>query len=132
MYISRLDSKYCPVKFVQRYLEEAKLNITDDKESFLIARLHKTKKRHNVSKVAGIGYSRAREIFKEYILPISPEGSNFGLHSLRSGGASAAAQNGISDRLISKHGRWSSEKGRDGYILDSVKDRTKVSQSLGL
>ena len=52
---------------------------------------------------------------------MTPE--NFGLHSLRSGGASAAANNGISDRLMSKQGRWSSEKARNGYIKDSVVKR---------
>ena len=57
---------------------------------------------------------------------------NFGLHSLRSGGVSAAANNGISDRLISKQGRWSSKKARNGYIKDSVVKRLTVSNTLGL
>ena len=61
---------------------------------------------------------------------MTPE--NFGLHSLRSGGASAAANNRISDRLISKQGGWSSEKGRNGYIKDSVVKRLTVSNTLGL
>ena len=56
---------------------------------------------------------------------MTPE--KFGLHSLRSGGASAAANNGISDRLISKQGR-SSEKARSGYIKDSaVKRLTQIN-----
>ena len=61
---------------------------------------------------------------------MTPE--NFGLHSLRSGGASAAANNSISDRLISKQGRWSSEKARNGYIKDSVVKRLTVSNTLEL
>ena len=61
---------------------------------------------------------------------MTPE--NFGLHSLRSSGASAAANNGISDRLISKQGRWSSEKARNGYIKDSVVKRLTVSNTLEL
>ena len=39
----------------------------------------------------------------------------FGLHSLRSGRASAIADNDISDRLIGKHGRWSAKTSRDRY-----------------
>ena len=85
-----------------------------------------------MSKTDGISYTRAREIFKEHIQPLNKKEENLGLHSLRSGGASAAAKNGITDRLISKHGRWTSERGRDGYILDSIESRNRVSQSLGL
>ena len=56
---------------------------------------------------------------------MTPE--KFGLHSLRSGGASAADNNGISDRLMSKQGR-SSEKARSGYIKDSaVKRLTQIN-----
>jgi len=132
IYISRLESNYCPVKLFEKYLHVAKFDLGKDKEAFLICRLQKMKKGHIASKLLGISYSRAREIFNEYVKPFNSERKNYGLHSLRSGGASAAAQNGISDRLISKHGRWSSERGRDGYIKDSTKDRNKVSKSLGL
>ena len=54
------------------------------------------------------------------------------MHSVRSRGALAAACDGISDRLISKQGRWSSEKARNGYIKDSVVKRLTVSNTLEL
>ena len=94
--------------------------------------IFKTKSGHKISKTKGIPYSRIREIFKGYISEITTARENFGLHSLRSGGASAAANNGISDRLISKQGRSSSEKARKGYIKDSVYKRLTVSNTLGL
>ena len=56
----------------------------------------------------------------------------FGLHSLRSGGASAAANAGIPDRLFKHHGRWRSENAKDGYIKDDLNSRLRVSHSLGL
>jgi hypothetical protein len=40
---------------------------------------------------------------------IGLEKSKFGLHSLRSGGATAAAAAGINDRVFKKHGRWASD-----------------------
>jgi len=40
----------------------------------------------------------------------------FGLHSLRSGGASQAAHNCIPERLLKSHGRWKSDIAKDGYI----------------
>ncbi|VDI55329.1 Hypothetical predicted protein [Mytilus galloprovincialis] len=56
----------------------------------------------------------------------------YGLHSLRSGGATTCANLGISDRLFKRHGRWRSETAKDGYIKDSLKDRLIVSENLGL
>ena len=108
------------------------MEIQKDKEAFLIPTLHKTKKGHRASKIKGISYTRVGEIFQEKMKLNKGEDKNYGMHSLRSGGASAAAQNGVSDRLISKQGRWSSETARNGYIQDDVKTRLKVSLSLGL
>ncbi|KAK3083447.1 hypothetical protein FSP39_022942 [Pinctada imbricata] len=51
---------------------------------------------------------------------------------LRSGGASAAANFGIPDRLFKRHGRWKSETAKDGYIKDNLQERLSVSQNLGL
>ena len=45
----------------------------------------------------------------------------FGLHSLRSGGATAAANAGVNDRLFKRHGRWRSDKARDGYVKDNFR-----------
>ena len=52
----------------------------------------------------------------------------FGLHSLRSGGARAAPVAGIDDRLLKKHGRWKSDKAKDGYVKESITDRLFVSK----
>ena len=57
---------------------------------------------------------------------------NFGMHSLRSGGATAAANFGVPDRLFKKHGRWRSETAKDGYIKDTLKDGLSVSINLGI
>ena len=114
------------------YLQKAKLDISNDKENSLIWCLFKTKSGHKVSKTKGISYFRIREIFKGYISEITTTLENFGLHSLRSGGASSAANNGVSDSLISKQSRWFSEKVKNGDIKDSVNKRLTVSNTLGL
>ena len=56
----------------------------------------------------------------------------FSLHSLRSGGASAAANAGVPDRHFKRHGRWRSESAKDGYVQDKLEERLSVSKSLGL
>ena len=54
------------------------------------------------------------------------------IHSLRSGGATIAANNGVKDRLFKRHGRWSSESAKDCYIKDSAHERLSVSLNSGL
>ena len=60
-----------------------------------------------------------------------PEISVIGTHSLGSGGA-AAAKAGISDRLFQRHGRWSGDSAKDGYVMDYLSSRLSVSQALVL
>jgi hypothetical protein len=43
--------------------------------------------------------------------------ANLGMHSFRSGGATAAAQNDTRDRLFKIHCRWKSHQAKDGYVL---------------
>ena len=53
------------------YLQKAKLDISNDKESRLICRIFKTKSGHKISKTKRISYFRIRgifKIFKGYIL----------------------------------------------------------------
>ena len=115
-----------------KYLKISKLD--KEPESFLICRIYKTKKGHNAHGKQPLSYSRAREIFMEQLALIFPDTDVkvFGLHSLRSGGASAAADNDISDLLTCKHGRWSANTSRDRYIKDNKSKRLKVSASLNL
>ena len=68
------------------------------------------------------------EAFKDIV----PDISAIGTHSHRSGGAAAAANAGVPDRLFKRHGRWASESARDGYVQDSLSSRLSVSKALGI
>ena len=68
----------------------------------------------------------------EALSPHVDDVKNYGLHSLRSGGASAAANKGVKDRMFKRHGRWVSDNAKDGYVKDSLHERLSVSLSLGL
>ena len=63
VYISKIDSKYCPVNLLLYFLNACNIDIDKDLEFFLIPRLFATKKGHKVSKNSGISYTRARGIF---------------------------------------------------------------------
>jgi hypothetical protein len=55
-----------------------------------------------------------------------------GLHSLRIGGATAAAGNGVPERLVQAHGRWASQAVARGYMRAGQEERLGVSRQLGL
>lgn len=131
--ISRLDSPQCPVKILLTYLKEARVDLKSDMYifrslSFLKSSQAFALRRKNVS----LSYTRVRELVKFALAELGCKVSDFGVHSFRSGGATAAAQNDVSDRLFKIHGRWKTDKAKDGYVLDDIKKRLSVSQNLGL
>ena len=129
--ISVTGTTCCPVYWLNKYLDITGLR--DFPEGYLICKLYKTKKGHNVHHQSGITYDTARKTFLEHMKKLYPnEIKGFGLHSLRSGGASAAIENDVSERLIDKHGRWKSGGSRNRYIKDSNEKRLSVTKSLGI
>ncbi|XP_071501408.1 uncharacterized protein [Diadema antillarum] len=80
----------------------------------------------------GLSYTRTREVVLEALKPFVPDVSKFGLHSLRSDGASSASNNRVPSFLISQHGRWKSDKARDSYIKSDALSNLLPSQSLGI
>ena len=60
------------------------------------------------------------------------DSNEFGLHSLRSGGASQAARSGVSGRVWRRHGGWRSIPPADGYVGESLENTLVVSRNLAL
>ena len=75
-----------------------------------------------------ISYTRARDLFLALIekANISPMG--FGLHSLRSDGATAVANTSIKDRPLQQHGGWKCSSSQNCYIEEGLTDLMSVSQ----
>ena len=132
VYIAKTGLSTCPFYWIKRYLRIT--NLKNDKTAFFICRLAKTKRGHNGLGKHQITYPTARKTFLEHlkIVEETPQ-QKYGLHSLRSGGASAAANNDVELRLIGKHGRWAPNSAtKERYIKDSKKKRLSVSKSLGI
>ena len=55
-----------------------------------------------------LNYSCIRDYFKFTFRGLVADISPFDTHSLRAGGASAAANAGVPERLFQRHGRWKS------------------------
>ena len=132
VHITRSNTEYCPVSWLGGYLE--KTDLIREEENYIISRLAKSKKGHNAHGGKPLTDSTVRDLFNRDIAPVCEEiePGAYCLHSLRSGGASAAINNGVSERLIGKHGRWKSGFSRDRYLKDSKKRRLEVTQNLGL
>ena len=77
-----------------------------------------------------MSYTRTREIVLQAFAELGYPKHLSGSHSLRAGGASAAANAGVSDRLFSRHGRWKSDRAKDGYVTDNLESLLSVSRSL--
>lgn len=79
-----------------------------------------TKSGESLRKVGNLSYTRVRELMLRKIASLGYNVSQFGMHSFHAGGATAAANAGMQDRLFKRHGRWRSEIAKDGYVKDSV------------
>ena len=65
-------------------------------------------------------------VFQEVGLPVQ----KFGLHSLRAGGATLAANSGVSDRLWMEHGGWRSFRSAVGYVKTSSEVKASVTKAI--
>ena len=83
-------------------------------------------------KTGGLIYTRLRELLLSKISQLGYDPTLFSMHSLWAGGATAAANSGVEDRLFKHHGHWKSETAKDGYVKDSVERRLEVSKQLGI
>ena len=128
--VARTNSSTCSVAMLERYMRCTGMSPDDQRPLF--RPIQSTKKGDSLRDTGRINYSCLRDLFRKKLanLCFSPE--EFGLHSLRAGGATAAANAMVPDRMFKRHGRWKSENAKDGYVKDDVRSRLEVSKSLGL
>lgn len=130
--IAKTGLPTCPVNMLIRYLNLANIENTSQEFIFSPLYLSKSENVYKLRKSCQLSYTRSREILLSALEGIGLDKKKFGLHSLRSVGATAAAAAGIDDRLFKKHGRWKSDKAKDGYVKESITDRLLVSKNLGI
>jgi len=131
--IARTNSEFCPVAISEKYLKQANISLSSDEFIFRSLFYLKSKNIHMLSKTnKPLSYTRARELLLNALSDVGLDKKKFGLHSLRSGGASQAAHNCIPERLLKSHGRWKSDIAKDGYIKESLNNKLSVSQNLNL
>lgn len=128
--ISRGKTSACPVNLLQKYIRLGNIDMLSD--YYLFKPVFKSKSGSKlIHKDKKLSYSRTRECVLALIKTVAPK-LNIGLHSLRSGGASVAANNNVSERCLKRHGRWKSDFAKDMYVADSLDKRLHISKSLNL
>ena len=133
VYVSKLNSPNCPVTIVKRYLRCAKFCGYSEEYIFRGITRNKNKYKRTLKKSnKPISYSTVRTIVLNAFKSVGADTAQLGTHSLRKGGATAAAKHSIEDRLFKKHGRWRSERSKDKYVTEDLKQKLLVSNNLGL
>ena len=134
VYIANLEGKYFPVAIVRRYISEA-ANLDLSSHLHLFRPLTKTKSGYSLRN-AKLSYTRCREIFKTTLKDLGYDPKDYGLHSLRSGGATAVITNNaskaVSERLLKLHGRWKTDEAKDMYVLEPEPNRLSVTKYSGI
>ena len=112
--VKRLGNNYCPVALLERYMLMRDINLSGSVALFGPVRLFKSTSEY---KLYGgkLSYTRCWEIFKDCQKELSLDHKMYGLHSLRSGGATSAVSinPNLSERLLKLHGHWKSDTAKD-------------------
>ena len=125
--IASTGSSTCPVRMLRRYIAATKEPVASEKPLF-----RPINGRRQCLKEGSLSYTTVRESVRNLLKHVVDDVSVFGVHSLRAGGATMAANSGVQDRQFKRHGRWKSETANDGYVKDSLDNRLAVSRNLGL
>ena len=127
--IARTGSETCPVTMLEKYIRRAKIDLSSELYLFRPIVGSKVQRLRDSGQLT---YTRLRELLKTKLEELGYPSTDFGVHSLRAGGATAAVGSGVSDRLFKRHGRWRSETAKDGYVEDSLEQHLLVTEQLGL
>ena len=104
LHLAKLSSNLCPLNLTKRYFVLARIDKQCDK--YIFRGIEHTKNGQRLRKIdKPLSYTTARGHVLDLLANIGLHPKKFGLHSLRSGGASAAANLGVNDRLFKEHGR---------------------------
>jgi integrase len=85
---------------------------------------------------AQIEYGRARyqvmkQVGLQMGLSVREAQARFGLHSLRSGGATKAAAENVDERVFQAHGGWKSREAMLAYIEETLDHQLSVTRAMG-
>jgi len=114
----------CPVGLARRWLAESGLQPAEGQAMFPLV------VGGGVSGLSPAPYNGVRDHFRSTLSLLGIPPDAFGTHSLRSGGATLAANCGIQDRLWREHGGWRSERCALGYVQTAASAKLAVTSAM--
>ena len=131
VFFLEISSPAGPFKLLKRYL--AHFSIPSSSRDDIFRPISEGKNFFKVvSQDKPISYTTVREAFCKDLRSLRVDPSTFGFHPLHLGGATFAANNGVSDGVFQRHGRWKSVQATGTYVDDDLEKRLPVSNSLWL
>ena len=124
--LSAIESYSCPVKSVALLLQRAGLTGTS-RPLFSAVSVRDGVEMYGNTPAS---YQYLRRGILEAFEAVGLPAKEFGLHSLRAGGATQAANQGIPDRLWMEHGGWKSQRSAFGYVKTSSEVKAGVTQAM--
>ena len=110
--IVKPGTELCPWGNLEKYLLQAKLTLPTSSQggdNYLFGNIQTKSGSQFIHPCSKLSYTRCREVLLKKIADAGLNPKSYSWHSFRSGGASAATNGGISDRMFKHHGRWRSE-----------------------
>jgi hypothetical protein len=121
------STKYCPVLLSQLYLERLGIGY----RGYLIPRVRlDLRKVQQADGSFPLSYTTALEDFRDLLTILGEDASSYSEHSGKRGGASAAAEAGMSASELQRFGGWRSANMASKYTDLSVKTRLELSKKL--
>ena len=129
--IAKTATPTCPYNMLLRYASMARADTSSNTFVFRKLVSHRLSNSYTIRIGSQLSYSRTREVVLQKFKEIGLPSSSFGLHSLRIGVATVAANRDVSSQAIKEHGRWKSDK-KELYCRSDLKHQLAVSLNLGL
>ena len=108
--IPRSGSHICPVVMLENYMATASISSSS---GLCLFRVITRTARGEMLRASGcISYAKLRELYKMKLQELGYNPANYGLHSLQTVGAKAAANAGAPDHLFKRHRHWKMEMPR--------------------
>ena len=113
-------------------MKEAKIDPKSNLTQFRQLSFRKKNRTYSLT-ISPLSYTSSREMFKNALKTLGLKPKEYGLHSLRSGGATEVVKNTtVSERLLKLHVRWKTDYAKDMYIKESLNNRLQITASLNL
>ena len=139
--ISKLQSDYDPVNLILKYFKVLKYPLSVNGVFLPVVVSKKVTNKFSLFSSTvwvpdperSISYNTCRSNFKAALIEIGEDPKNFGEHSDKIGGCTAAANSeAVGPEDLRQHGRWKSDQIHNIYHKKSLQLRKKVTQNLGL